>query len=186
MSLTSSGEGFSGGVRVNGVTRHIDTQVLSDRRLAGAEFGYRNETTGFLNKFENLLSTPDQPGSLSARLSEFESSLITASSRPDANERLEAAAWSARDLAIAINTASDGAQQARTQADRNIGTQVERLNEVLKSVERLNSQIISAGSNNGDTSSLQDQRQTLVDEISEMVPIRTVPRQKGAIAVDFR
>lgn len=183
LSLTSSGEGFAGGVRVNGVTRHIDTQVLSDRRLAGAEFGYRNETTGFLNKFENLLGTPDQPGSLSARLSEFESSLITASSRPDANERLEAAAWSARDLAIAINTASDGAQQARTQADRNIGTQVERLNEVLKSVERLNSQIISAGSNNGDTSSLQDQRQTLVDEISEMVPIRTVPRQKGAIAL---
>lgn len=183
LSLTSSAGGFASGVVVNGVTRHIDSQVLSDRRLAGAEFGYRSETTGFLNNFENLLGTPDQAGSLSARLSEFESSLITASSRPDAIERLEAAAWSARDLAVAINTASDGAQQARSQADRAIGTQVDRLNEALKSVEKVNNQIISAASNSGDTSSLQDQRQTLIDQISEMVPIRTVSRQHGAVAL---
>lgn len=183
LSLTSSSGGFAAGVHVNGIIRHVDSQVLSDRRLAGAEFGYRNETTGFLNRFENLLGTPDQPGSLSAQLSDFENSLITAGSRPDANERLEAAAWSARDLAVAINTASDDLQQARTQADRAIGTQVERLNEALELVEQINIQIVSAGSNRGDTSSLQDQRQTLIYEISEMVPIRTVPRQHGAVAL---
>lgn len=183
LSLTSAGDGFGGGVRVNGITRHVDSQVLSDRRMAGAEFGYRSQTTSFLNRFEDLLGTPDQPGSLSARLSEFESSLITASSRPDANERLEAAAWSARDLATAINTASDGAQEARAQADRAIGTQVQRLNEVLKSVEQLNKKIVSVGLGSGDPSSLMDQRQTLVDEVSEMVPIRIVPRQHGAIGL---
>lgn len=183
LSVSSAVVGFSGGVQVNGVERHIDSQVLSDRRLAGAEFGYRSETSGFLTSIENLLGTPDQPGSLSSRLSEFESSLITASSRPDANERLEAAAWAARDLAGAINTASDGIQDARTQADRSIGIQVDRLNEVLKSVERLNRQITAGKSQNSDTATLQDQRQTLIDEISEMVPIRTVPRANDTVAL---
>lgn len=172
-----------GGVRVNGVVRHVDTQVLADRRLAGAESGYRSATAGFFNRFENLLGTPDQGGSLAARLSDFENSLITASSRPDALERLEAAAWSARELTVTINQASEGVQDARSEADRSIATQVNRLNEVLQSVERLNTQIIAAGSNNGDTSALEDQRQILIDEVSEMVPVRTVPRQRGAIAM---
>ncbi|WP_420010902.1 flagellar hook-associated protein FlgK [Tateyamaria sp.] len=183
LSVSSASVGLSGGVQVNGIQRHVDSQVLSDRRLAGAEFGYRSETSSFLTNIENLIGTPDQAGSLSARLSDFENSLITASSRPDANERLEAAAWAARDLAGAINTVSDGVQDARTQADRNIGTQVDRLNEALKSVERLNRQITAGSSQNSDTSSLMDQRQTLIDEISEMVPIRTVPRANDTVAL---
>lgn len=183
LSLSSAGAGVVGGVRVNGVVRHVDEQVLADRRLAGAESGYRSATAGFLNRFENLLGTPDQAGSLAARLSDFENSLITASSRPDALERLEAAAWSARDLTVTINQVSEGVEQARTEADRSIAIQVNRLNEVLQSVERLNTQITAAGTNSGDTSVLQDQRQLLIDEISEMVPVRSVPRQNGAIAI---
>jgi flagellar hook-associated protein 1 FlgK len=183
LSVASSGDGFTNGVRVNGVVRHVDSQILSDRRLAGAEFGYRNATTGFLNTIENLLGTPDQPGSLSARLSGFESSLITAGSRPDANERLDAAAWSARDLANAINAVSDGVQDARTQADRTIGSQVEQLNQALKAVEEVNVQIVAATSRRADTAALEDQRQTLIDDISEMVPVRTVPRANNAVAL---
>mmetsp|Transcript_21107 Transcript_21107/g.33861 ORF Transcript_21107/g.33861 Transcript_21107/m.33861 type:complete len:103 (+) Transcript_21107:44-352(+) len=62
LSTTSAAGGFTGGVQVNGIVRHVDSQVLSDRRLAGAEFGYRSETSGFLNSIEDLLGTPDQPG----------------------------------------------------------------------------------------------------------------------------
>jgi flagellar hook-associated protein 1 FlgK len=183
LSLTSASGNFTGGVTVNGIIRHVDAQVLSDRRLAGAEFGYRTETTGFLNRIENLIGTPDQAGSISARLSEFESSLITAGSRPDANERLEAAAWSARDVAKSINAASDGVQDARTNADKSIGTQVDRLNDALKAVERINVQIVSGAAHNSDTSALKDQRQTLIDTITEIVPVRTIPRQNDTVAL---
>ena len=183
LSVSAASQGFSGGVHVNGIARHVDSQILSDRRLAGAEFGYRSETTRFLDRVENLLGTPGESGSLSGRLSDFENSLITASSRPDATERLEAAALSARDLVQTINEASNGVQNARTEADRMIASQVEQLNGVLKQVEQINYQITSAASKQNDTSSLKDQRQTMIDAISEIVPIRMVPRQNDTVAL---
>mgnify|MGYP001024982334 CR=1 FL=1 len=183
LSVSAASQGFSGGVHVNGIVRHVDSQILSDRRLAGAEFGYRSETTRFLDRVENLLGTPGDSGSLSGRLSDFENSLITASSRPDATERLEAAALSARDLVQTINEASNGVQNARTEADRMIASQVEQLNGVLKQVEQINYQITSTASKQNDTSSLKDQRQTMIDAISEIVPIRMVPRQNDTVAL---
>ncbi len=183
LSISSNGAHLSGGVRINGIERHINTQIVSDRRLASAEFVYRADTAQFLTAVEDLVGTPDLAGSLSSRLSDFESSLITASSRPDAVERLNAVALSARDLADAINSAADGVQDSRTRADRSIATQVDRLNVALSSVQELNSKITAAGSQRLDTAALQDQRQTIIDEISEMVPVRVLPRDQGTVAL---
>ena len=183
LEITSNSGALQSGVRINGVVRHADAQILADRRLASAEFGYRSDTTRFLTSIEDVIGTPDQAGSLSARLSDFDNSLILASSRPDAAERLDGTALAARDLVDAINTASENLQDARSQADRNIAAQVNRLNDTLASVQEVNSQITAALSRNSDTAALQDQRQVLIDEISEMVPVRVVPRDFGAVAL---
>ena len=183
LSIGSYSIGDIGGVRINGIQRHVDAQIVSDRRLAGSEFGYRSETTSYLNRIENLVGTPDQAGSLSARLADFENALITASSRPDALERLDSAAHGARDLARAIKSVADGIQSERTDADRNIADQVTRLNDTLKSIETLNVRITATNNQNMDSSALQDQRRILIDEVSEMVPVRTVNRDHGAVAL---
>jgi len=183
LSISSNATGAATGVRVNGVVRHVDQQIIADRRLAGGEYGYRSTTTSALTKIEDLVGTPDQQGSLSARLADFEKSLITASSRPDANERLTSAAYAAKDLATSINSVADGIQDTRTKADQSITAQVARLNDALKGVQTLNSRITASSVQNADLSALMDQRQLLIDEISEMVPVRVVDRDHGAVAL---
>jgi flagellar hook-associated protein 1 len=183
LSVSSGSGGGITGVHINGVVRHVDAQVISDRRMAGSEFGYRSETSAYLNRVEDLVGTPDQQGSLSARLADFENSLITASSRPDATERLDAAAQSARDLARSINTVADGIQATRTAADRSIAEQVTRLNDTLKNIETLNFKIAAANAQKSDVSALQDQRRVLIDEVSEMVPVRVLDRDYGTVAL---
>ena len=183
LSISSSSIGNTGGVQINGVTRHIDAQVIADRRLAGSEFGYRSNTSAFLNRIEDLIGTPDQAGSLASRLADFENNLITASSRPDATERLEAAALGARDLAVSINAVADGIQESRSNAERSIADQVTRLNDALQAVQKLNTSITAANARNSEISALQDQRQVLIDEISEMVPVRMVDRDHGTVAL---
>lgn len=183
LAISASSIGNTGGVRIDGVTRHVDAQVIADRRLAGSEFGYRTNTSSFLNRVEDLIGTPDQAGSLSARLADFQNSLITASSRPDAPERLDIAALSARDLANSINAVSRGIQDARTEAERSIATQVEKLNSTLKAVQQINVSITAANAQNAEISALQDQRQVLIDEISEIVPVRMVDRDHGTVAL---
>ena len=183
LSVSSNSIGNIGGVQINGINRQIDAQVIADRRLAGSEFGYRTATSDYFNRIENLIGNPGQSNSLSGRLASFENSLILASSRPDATERLESAALGARDLARSINSIADGIQSSRTNADRSIAEQVTRLNDALQAVQQLNSRITSTNARNNDTSGLQDQRQVLIDEISEMVPVRMLNRDFGAVAL---
>ncbi|WP_299728845.1 flagellar hook-associated protein FlgK [uncultured Tateyamaria sp.] len=183
LSISSASIGNTGGVQINGINRQIDLQVIADRRLAGSEFGYRAATSDYLNRIENLIGTPDQLDSLSGRLASFENNLILASSRPDATERLDSAALGARDLARSINSIADGIQSARTNADRSIADQVTRLNDALQGVQKLNARITAASGRQNDTSGLQDQRQVLIDQISEMVPVRMLDRDHGAVAL---
>ncbi|MBW4706998.1 flagellar hook-associated protein FlgK [Roseobacter sp. YSTF-M11] len=172
-----------GGVSIDGIVRNVDPALLVDRGLAEAAFTNATDRAGFLTRYEDMLGTPDDANSLSARLADFESSLVTATSRPDAPERLESVVNAARDLATLIASASDGVQQARSEADRNIGIQVDRLTSALGGVKELNQQITKTLALGGDTSALQDNRQALVDDISAIVPVRQVPRDNGQIAL---
>ncbi len=183
LSVSSAIIGDQGGVRINGTVRHTDPAVLADRRFASAEYGNQSQTAQFLARFENLIGTPDADNSISGRLAAFEASLISAASRPDAPERLDAAAISASELAKALNTASKGVQDSRSQADRNIATQVTLLNESLLQVQELNSQITAAMAQGNEDAALRDHRQLVIDQIAEIVPVSVLPRDNGAVAL---
>lgn len=172
-----------GGVSVDGITRNVNPALLADHGLAQAALSNANDRTAFLRGYEDVLGTPDNANSLSARMAEFESSLITASSRPDAPERLESTVNAARDLANLISSASKSIQESRSEADRNINLQVDKLNTALAGVKELNLQITRTEVLGGDTSALQDNRQALVDEISAIVPVRQISRDRGQIAL---
>ncbi|WP_300033267.1 flagellar hook-associated protein FlgK [uncultured Roseobacter sp.] len=180
LSLSSS---ELGGVSVDGVVRNVNPGLLQDLRLSSASFSNSADRTGFLSRYENFLGTPDEPNSLSARVAEFESALITASSRPDAPERLTGTVNAARDLASLISGASVELKEARSDADSTINAQVDRLNSSLASVKELNDRITRTITLGGDPSALEDSRQALVDEISALVPVRQVPRENGQIAL---
>lgn len=175
--------GSFGGVREAGVTRVVDAGLSADRRLSEAANTNAQSQLDFLSRVESLLGTPGAPGSLSARLSDFEGSLITAVSRPDAPERLESAAAQASDMAKGLRAASDGIQDARSQADQTIAAQVTTLNTSLQQVEQLNKDIRSTQVRGGDTNALKDQRQTIVDKIGALVPLRSLNRDGGEIAL---
>ncbi|MEP3845828.1 MAG: flagellar hook-associated protein FlgK [Paracoccaceae bacterium] len=183
LELSSHQIGDTGGVKVVGVTRNSDPQLTADRRLATAEFSFQNSTTQYLERFEAVLGTPDQAGSLTARLADFENAIISAASRPDAIERMGLVLQSASDLASGLAEASGTLQTMRSDADETINNQVERLNGTLKDLETLNTQIVTQKLQGRDTSSMLDQRQALVDEISEIVPVQIMERQNGGIAL---
>ena len=183
LELTSPTGAGAGGVKVVGVSRLVDPQLVADRRLASASEGFESVKTGFLDDLERILGMPDQTGSLSGKLSDFETALIAASSRPDAQERLDAVMQTARELAEGLNRASNEVQAARSNSEREIGIQVDRLNEALQSVAALNKDIVSAKFKGRETAAFLDERQRLVDEISEMVPVRVIQRKNGGISL---
>ena len=183
LSLVADSISTAGGVKVAGVLRNVDSFLLSDRRLASAERGFDQSTAAFYARIETALGTPNEPGSLTSRLATFDEALITASSRPEAPERLSIAVNSARDLAAGLNRASDSVQTARRDAEFSIDEQVNRLNLALENVRRLNVQIVAVQVTGSSAAAMQDQRQAIIDEIAEIVPVRIDQRADGAVAL---
>lgn len=176
-------DGGGAGVQVDGVVRIVDQGILRDRRLADAALGFANGGAAFLEKVSRLVGTPEEDQSLSGRLRLFESSLVTAASRPDSDTRLAAVLATGQELAHSINKASDGVQAERLEADRSIGYQVDQLNAGLLQVEEINSSIASLRGRGRDISALEDQRQKVIDSLSKIVPLREVPRADGRVAL---
>lgn len=175
--------GSHGGVRVNGIIRHADPGLVALRRSAGSQQSFDTRLSDYHNRLEASVGTPADASSLSARIADLETSLVSAASRPDLNDRLNQVFYDATEVALTFKSVSDGIQELRGEADREIAATVGELNTALDQVRTLNIQISEATVLGNDTSALLDQRQLLIDTIAEIVPVNEVPRDLGAIAL---
>ena len=174
---------YLGGVDVVGVTRNVDMTIVQDRRLSDASVGYNSTIAGFQAQFERALGTPDEAWSLTGRVAALEAALVEAASRPDNDARLAAVRDAAAELATKLNSTSDAVQTARMDADVAISRQVTRLNEGLSLVQTLNYKIKESVARGQDPSSLMDMRQSAIDDISEIVPLKQIDRDFGQVAL---
>lgn len=175
--------GRGAGVQTGAVIRVIDKGILAEQRLANAEnaaLGSKSERLAYL---EDLLGTADDAHSIAARVNNVEQALIDAASDPSSDVRLGLVMNRMSDLAGALNTASDSIQRMRQEADGQIAADIDTLNTSLRQVEKLNADITASRNTGNDPSALMDQRQVIIDQISEIVPIRELSRPAGQVAL---
>ena len=176
--------GSSGtGVRVANVLRDVDVGLLNSRRDAQAEAGGTDRLARFLADFETAVGAPDDAATLSGRIAMLEATLVEAASRPDIAGRLDAAVDQARALATRFADMSRDVQQARTDADAAIADMVDRLNGGLTRVSGLNALIQQTTLRGSDPTALMDERQRLIDSLSDIIPLREVARPNGTVAL---
>lgn len=183
LELTPSSVGTSGGVEIHGVLRRSDPAVIADRRQADAGLGYSSDLQTFTSSLEDTVGATDVPGSLANRVGAFENALIVAAANPSSAQRLESVARSGQELAGTFNAISAEIQASREAADRSIGLQVRDLNDTLNRVDELNQEIVRAKARKGDTAALLDERQRIIDGVSDMVPLRMVERDNGEVSL---
>ena len=175
--------GNAGGVRVDGVTRAVNASVLSESRLAEAARAEASTRLAFATQIEERIGIAGNPGSLGAALTDFQTALSSAASRPDDEIRLTQAVDKAKALAARFNAASGQVQAARGAADQAIATDVATLNTSLAEVAHLNRRIAVMEADGSDPSALIDQRQGIIGEIAKIVPVQEVTRAAGAVAL---
>lgn len=177
--------GQASGVSMTGIRRDISTLLLNDIRVADAAVGDRDARLAALNQIEESLGL-DGEDSLTGKMAALDSALIAATSRPEAESRLQTVLSAMQGVVSHLSQASQAIQSVREEADAAIASQVEALNTTLSQVKDLNSRILSEKVAGRDTSSLEDLRQKQVDSIASIVPIRQVTRENGDIALYSR
>ncbi len=178
-----SARSIGGGVNVDGITRRANPALVAERRDIGSEHANADTLSTYHSRIDKTFGTPEDSYSLAALYAKFETSLVEASSRPDLPERLGSLLDSAQDIAREFGRVQETIQTLREEADAEIHSGIERANQLLSRVSELNTSIVSARAQGADTSGLLDQRQSAVDELSEFIPLKSAPRDGGAIAL---
>lgn len=182
LGLNTLGQGLTG-VGIGGITRLSDPLVLSDRRQADAEIAFEDTRAAFFDSMTRVIGTPDQPSSLPALVSAFEARLISASASPESPVSLKAAIRSAADLTLALNRAGKEIETQRTNADAVIAGAVSEINTLLGQIRDLNARLAVQGRPDQYSATLLDQRDALIDQLSEFIPVQSVARESNTIAL---
>ncbi len=175
--------GLISGVSMDGVLRKEDLFLIGQRREAQAGLAGADTRAEFYAGIEAAIGLPGEDGSLNTRLTDFESALIEASSRPDSEARLLTVANTANSVAEHLNDLSSKVQDDRLRADGQIGSSVDQLNSALQQVVDLNAKISQFQSSTRDASALIDTRQSVIDSIADLVPVKQIERPAGKVAL---
>lgn len=182
LSVTSAGAGIPG-VRVGDVQLVKDPAILASRRVSEADYAAAEQRASFFSRIADVVGTVDDEFSLASLQSDFNSALVEAISRPDSGPRLNELSVTAAALTEGLNAASDEVRTQRVAAENSIASQVDVLNQGLKDVERLNAKIVLAEATGQDPSGFIDQRDQVIDDINNIVPVKVVARDNNQVAL---
>jgi flagellar hook-associated protein 1 FlgK len=172
-----------GGVRIDSITRLVDQGIVQDRRSAETRMAGDDRTFQAIQRLEQALGAIDSPDTIGGRIVALEQSLISAASDPASDLRLSAVLDRLNGVAAAFQDADGTIRLLRQEADGSIKAQVDQLNSALTRVDELNRAIVKARPGGTESAALQDQRQREIDRIAEIVPIRELVRDNGAVAL---
>ena len=184
VDLSSESVGGRGaGVRIDGITRHVDRGILGDRRLTDADLAGQQSLLTTLGRVETAVGAVGDSTGLSARLASLEHSLTSIAGDPSAEVRQTNVVHRLNSVTTALHESASGIRSLRQEAENNIASQVDTLNTSLLQVEALNKDIMIARNAGGDSAALLDQRQVVIDKISSMVSVRELTRSNGTVAL---
>lgn len=170
------------GVQVEAIIRNVD-EALEQRIRNGtadqASSTARNDILRQIEAIQNELTGID----LSTRLTEFFSSWSEASGRPEDLSLRSLVIQQGRSLSSYIQGVRADLIDLRAQVDAAINQAGARVDDLLTQIESVNGEILRAERGSGGAHGLRDQRDTLLEELSEYVDISTVEQPSGVVDV---
>ncbi|WP_156842465.1 flagellar hook-associated protein FlgK [Novosphingobium aquimarinum] len=174
MQEVSSGSRFSAlgdlnlsGVRVSGVVRNADAFRQSEVRRTGADSARANAEVRGLENIESAIEQTQVYQSIVA----FESSVQQLLADPTDGSLRAATLESARTMANTLNIASNSLDTAGKGLRFEAQDGVDQVNRIAGELARVNLRLSRASDASNDQSSLLDQRDTLLEQMSQYVDI---------------
>src|SRR6185437_3879976 len=172
IQLASGSYGSS--VQTTGVERELDLFVQSQLRTEMSGGAYADQMSNILNQLQSVYGTPGGQGSLETALNNFTSALQAISTSSGSSSSQSAAVAAAQNLAQSLNSTTQGIQSLRSNVNNDIGNCVTQANAAMTAIANLNSQLQGMTSNDPAAATLEDQRDTAINSLSQLMDIRTV------------
>lgn len=180
----NTGSGFIGqGVSVSTVQRQF-SQFLNGQVLS-AQTQSSNLSTqlGLAQQVSNLLGDPN--GGLTPNLQNFFTSVNAVANAPQSVPARQAMIGSAQTLVGNFQSLSQNLNQTRDSLNGQISNSVTSINSYATQIAALNTQIVQAQANNPNQppNALLDQRDQLVNQLSQQISVSTIKQGDGSMNV---
>jgi flagellar hook-associated protein 1 FlgK len=179
--------GVGTGTTVTAITSNVDKLLLKSLMQATSELGAADTSNTYLDQLQALYGSSSGTDSSGTSLANTIASLetaITSLSGTSSSAALQANVVSALDdLATQLRDTSDGLQELRSDADQEIATSVDDVNEQLKTIAELNTRIKQASAAGQSTGDLEDQRNTALQAIATEMDVSYFISSTGGMQV---
>ncbi|MGA8706793.1 MAG: flagellar hook-associated protein FlgK [Steroidobacteraceae bacterium] len=171
------------GVNVDGITRSYSNFLDAQTRAATSSYNQFNTTAGLASNIDNMFSDPSS--GLSASLQTFSQTIQSMANSPTQSSTRQAVLSQAQALVSQLQGYQSQLDQLNGQVNTQIQSEASTISSLAQSIANLN-QSIMAAQNNGSGQqplSLLDQRNNLVDQLSQDVNVSTVQQSDGSLSV---
>lgn len=181
------GQGFAngyigGGVDVASITRAYNALLTQQVNGSQASYSSFNTLATQAAQIDDMLS--DSSTGLTATLESFVNSLQTLSTSPGSSASGEAVLSQAQALVQQLTSYSSQVTQAGSQVESQIDSTVTQVNSLAGQIASLNGQIADGIAASGQTpNQLMDQRDQLINQLSQYVGVSTTAESNGAVDV---
>ncbi len=177
-----TGVGYvGGGVDISSITRAYDEYLAAQVNSTQSSYSSSNTLSTQASQVDNMLS--DSSTGLTASLQSFVNALQTAAATPSSTAAAQALLSSGQALAQQIQTYNTQLSQYGSQLESQVSGDVTQVNTLSSQIAQLNQQI-AAGSSNGQTpNQLMDQRDQLVNQLSQYVSVQTASQGNNEVNV---
>ncbi|ALG75385.1 flagellar hook protein [Azospirillum thiophilum] len=183
-AVVNAGQG--GGVRVDSIGRKVDELLIRDARYETSRYTAQEARASALADYALVLGQPQDEKSVSTQLSKLQQAFSRLHDMPNDDAAQNAVVAQATALAAGLNTAADAAQAVIGDARDRLQTSVDTVNAALHRVGDLNGSIAALEARGGDAGDLRDERDRLLDQVSQEIGIRTYTGDDGQVVVMTR
>ncbi len=171
--------GVNAGLIEREVNAFIQQQLRTEIGI-GSQVDIRAE---FLNRIDQLLGRPGDVNALDTLFNNFGSSLQALVASPDQFGARSDVVSSAISITQQLNRLSAEIQDMRQQTEVGLADAVDRANNALQQIARINSQIQDGFETSPGIADLQDERDRYIDELSKLMDIQVAESDRGAVRV---
>jgi len=164
-------------------TRTVDKFVLQQLRTESATTAFLGVYNNYLSQINSSFGSPDSNSSIAGAVSDFETKLQAVATTPDDDAARQTLLNSASTLASKLNSSSKQVQDLRRQSEQSIADGVSQANGLMQSIAKLNTQIAQNKASGRSTGDLEDQRDTAINQLGNLMGVKTVERDDGTAAV---
>jgi flagellar hook-associated protein 1 FlgK len=168
VSTTSGGAGT--GVAITGITSNVDKLLFKSLITAESELGAADIDNNYLDRLQALYGSTtgadDTGTSIANTLASLEAAVSSLAATTSSASLQSSVVSALDDLASQLRQTSNGIQELRSAADAAISSDVDEVNDNLKTIASLNAQIKQAAAAGQSTGDLEDQRNVALQNVA--------------------